>query len=430
MSARRSALALALGSALIAAAPGHLAPHAHAQEELPPVSYICPMPSDADVLEDKPGICPICKMELIPARIDLAYSCITHPAIMRSAPGTCPLDRRDLVRVNVEVHWTCAATPNDRLIEPGTCPDGTPRKKEMKVRAHGDHNPRHGGQFFMAEDKWHHLEGTHPRGGLFRMYFYDNFTQPIDGKGFTGRAIVRDANNKEVASFNLKASRDGKTLDAQIKNDALPLRITARVRFKKETNEQQFDFVFPEYSKDIPAPAKPNTAATTAAKQPPPAAAPAPAASPTPAPEMSPSPAAQTPPADVQTPAPAPAGSSVEFMPPSIVQEEVLPSTLPELLALLDERGREAEQLIKDGVFAQVYVPAMSGKNIALALENFVTSLPNRQRAQAADALRRAVVAAWKLDMAGDIGNRDDLMAAYSLFAAAVSDIKAVYGAR
>jgi hypothetical protein len=145
---------------------------------------------------------------------------------------------------------------------------------------------------------------------------------------------------------------------------------------------------------------------------------------------MSPSPAAQTPPADVQTPAPAPAGSSVEFMPPSIVQEEVLPSTLPELLALLDERGREAEQLIKDGVFAQVYVPAMSGKNIALALENFVTSLPNRQRAQAADALRRAVVAAWKLDMAGDIGNRDDLMAAYSLFAAAVSDIKAVYGAR
>jgi hypothetical protein len=70
----------------------------------------------------------------------------------------------------------------------------------------------------------------------------------------------------------------------------------------------------------------------------------------------------------------------------------------------------------------------MSGKNIALALENFVGSLPNRQRVQASAALRRAVLASWKLDMAGDIGNRDDLMAAYTLFANAVTDIKAAYG--
>ena len=29
----------------------------------------------------------------------------------------------------------------------------------------------------MAPDNWHHLEGTYPEEGVFRVYLYDNFSQ-------------------------------------------------------------------------------------------------------------------------------------------------------------------------------------------------------------------------------------------------------------
>jgi len=32
---------------------------------MPPILYTCPMASDADVVSDKPGICPKCEMELV-----------------------------------------------------------------------------------------------------------------------------------------------------------------------------------------------------------------------------------------------------------------------------------------------------------------------------------------------------------------------------
>jgi len=37
-----------------------------AAAELPPVLYTCPMAEDADVVSDKPGICPKCEMKLVP----------------------------------------------------------------------------------------------------------------------------------------------------------------------------------------------------------------------------------------------------------------------------------------------------------------------------------------------------------------------------
>ena len=123
--------------------------HAHAQEQLPPVSYICPM--DAEVVDDKPGRCPICRMDLEPVRLDLAFSCPNHAAVITAKPGVCPIDKRELVQVTVSKYWTCPdAADKSRLLEPGNCANGQPRKLEQALRAHGDHNPRYGGQFFMA----------------------------------------------------------------------------------------------------------------------------------------------------------------------------------------------------------------------------------------------------------------------------------------
>src|SRR6185369_4835110 len=61
----------------------------------------------------------------------------------------------------------------------GSCPDGTQMIAKRTLRPHGNHNPQHGGQFFMAPDNFHHLEGAYPRAGVFRLYLYDDYARPL-----------------------------------------------------------------------------------------------------------------------------------------------------------------------------------------------------------------------------------------------------------
>ena len=215
MNLKHVALPILVATALLIVqlpgAPGHL----HAAQQEIPVSYVCIM--DAEVLEDKPGTCRICKMDLVPVHIDTAWSCPNHAAIIRDKAGACPIDKRELVQVIVAKHFSCAEKPNQYLAEAGKCADGSERKLVTELRAHGDHNPRHGGSFFMAEDKWHHLEGTYPSAGLFRAFFYDNFTKPLSPKSFTGTVVI-DENGKDGASFPLTLARNGQTLEARITN--------------------------------------------------------------------------------------------------------------------------------------------------------------------------------------------------------------------
>jgi hypothetical protein len=428
-----------------------------AAQKLPPLSYVCPMPADAEVIEDKPGTCPKCGMKLEPVRLDAKWWCPVHQANeVYDGPGKCRRDGRDLVQVTVSEFWTCADAPDKKMMEPGTCGDGVARKIGYELRAHGDHNPRHGGQFFMATDAWHHIEATYPQTGLFRVFFYDNFTKPLalPGQNISGSVVIRDAKDKEIGSVPLAMGKSTSTMEAKIPvaNATLPLRATVKMKFGATMAEQPFDFQFNEYSKDAapvgtaigptstPRPtttgaAAPSKPAATTASAAPAAKPPAPAAKPTPAPPVqAPPSAAQESGTTVIGPPPGrendPFAGEIAPMPPAlaaVLNEEVLPKDVPGLIAELTNRSGQIDALVRDGALSEVWLPAMGTKTVALVLESHAGSLPSAKQTQVHEAVKRVVASAWEIDGYGDLGNKTKIVEAYQSLTAAVTDLKAAY---
>jgi hypothetical protein len=439
------------------------------------------------VLEDKPGNCPKCGMQLKPIRLDLRYACPVHQTYIQKSPGVHSYDGRELVPVTVSVFWTCG---EERFLEPGKCGDGSARKEQYEQRPHGDHNPKHGGQFFMAPDAWHHLEGTYPSANLFRLYFYNDYSKPLTPTGFTATLSVLDANDKELPGLTnlpLKRGRISNTMEVALPKNAtatMPLRLLARVKFTPTAQPNPFNFTFNEVTKEptgTPAPTAvttmnmpgsggvataPNAAASSssAAAPKPSAAAGTPASASTPATASTAT--AATPPATPpaasgattsaaqptaaapstgQTSADASNSQANPFSPQGGLQmeisqapaalvaaldESVLPNNVPGLVAELSKRAGEVEQMVKEGNLGQVWLPAMGTKTVALALESHASTLPEPQRAAATVAVKRVVTSAWDLDAYGDLGDKQRMTEAYTKLAAAVAELKAVYGSR
>ena len=93
----------------------------------------------------------------------------------------------------------------------------------------------------------------------------------------------------------------------------------------------------------------------------------------------------------------------------------------------MTRRAQEVESLLKEGSLAQVWLPAMSTKTVALALDSHAGALPERQRALATAAVKRVVTATWELDAYGDLGNKQKIADAYGRLASAIAALKAVY---
>jgi hypothetical protein len=157
------------------------------------------------------------------------------------------------VPITAALTFTCKGDPSVDEMEPGTCPDGSPMIKKFTRRPHGDHNPRHGGLLFMASDQWHHLEGTFVSPNVFRVYFYNDMTQPLGAAGFSARAVLANANAEAVGEPVTLATSMGapaNTLSATIPNAKTPTNVKLFVKFNPNDKEQVFDFQFPEYSKE------------------------------------------------------------------------------------------------------------------------------------------------------------------------------------
>jgi heavy metal-binding protein len=371
-----------------------------AAPSLPPVSQTCV--HHPDVVESRPGSCPICKMTLVPVRLDSAWMCPIHSAVLASSAGTCPICGRPLNRVTVSVAWTCRNDPSVERIDPGTCSDGTPMIARRTLRPHGNHNPQHGGQFFMAADNWHHLEGAYPRPGVFRLYLYDDYARPLPAdrlKAIRARVVTneifdpRTRTTTEVEAFPLRLVREAEYLEARIERARFPLELTAKVKLDAGSDELRFDFTFTEPTRD---PLQRSQTARTASQE---------------------RPSRVVANGGIATPAT-----------PATAQP--IPSSTQGIVDLLRTRSAEVAAHLDSGDFAAVWVPAFQAKDLALALQPHLTGLTSAQREVAEPALRDFVRAAWLLDAYADAGNRVQIEIAYKAFAAAASDVMSAFGER
>ena len=352
--------------------------------QLPAISWTCPM--HPDVLEDRKAACGICGMDLVPIRLVLVYTCPVHAVIEQPKPGACRICSRALVQRTAALTFTCANDPEVSELEPGTCADGSAMTPRYTARAHGDHNPKHGGIFFMAPDNWHHLEGTYAAPGRFRLYLYDDFSRPLnaaDARKVRGRIVTNEAfdpktgTTRELAAAPLVLARNGAYLEARIDAIPLPAKMTAKISFGSDARESRFDFAFTAYSSTSGPPAARSTSTSTTA-------------------------------------APAPAAS-------------VSASGTPPLIEDLKAQNAELESLLKSGTLGALYVPALRAKDLALEIQ---ATQPEARRETIESSVKQIVLAAYRLDNFGDLGDAQKAQDAFRDMSRAVAQLDALVSER
>jgi hypothetical protein len=128
------------------------------------------------------------------------------------------------------------------------------------MKPHMDHNPKHGGTFFMAMDEMHHLEGVLEPPGIFRVYVYDEYTKALSTEKMKQVSGTVQLGEAEDAPKNpLKLSKDGKTMEMALPSGTkLPVTLTLLMRFPgmaANARPELFTFQFSEFTKPVHSPA-------------------------------------------------------------------------------------------------------------------------------------------------------------------------------
>ena len=121
-----------------------------------------------------------------------------------------------------------------------------------KPKPHSNHNPQHGGVFFMALDNEHHLEGVLLESNVFRVYLYDAFTKPLSAaKVHQVSGNVQVGESDSAPRIPLAVGKNGDTLEATLSKDLkLPVTITLSLRFLDlgpNVKPEVFTFPFSHY---------------------------------------------------------------------------------------------------------------------------------------------------------------------------------------
>ena len=338
-------------------------------------AWTCPI--HREVTEDSAGTCGQCGSELISIDVEQAYSCPIHAVVSESDPGKCPICQRELFLITKEVHYSCPMHPKIQSSEIGSCDICSMSLERRSLsRPHQDHNPKHGGMFFMAPDNWHHLEGTYPKEGVFRIFLYDNFSEPIEVERFRGRAVLQESfdpvskQTDELLAYPLRPSSDGNFLEAEVGTVSLPLEITAKIQFQDNGNFERFDFIFQEVSLDV---------------------------------------------------------NLDSGLPPVSLQQFMIPIATADIVAAIVDRGKTVRELIESGRLTEIYLPALQAKDLALALEPRMEIHNREDEPVARWALKQLVRSAWLLDDYGDMGNREKIEETYVLFNESVRRIEDIF---
>ncbi len=347
-------------------------------------AFVCLEHAEEGALDLEEGKCRLCGEELDAVPTRRVYACAIHDQVVGTEAGSCPVCEKELRPQRMAVVWECDEHGVVAL-DKGRCRRcDTELAEGLLALPHGDHVPKHGGLFFMAPDRWHHLEGTLARPGTFRLYLYDNFTRPMSTKGVSG--YVRTGTLAEDGSLELADERHALTevadtnyFEAASPAFRLPLDLTLVLDLDAGKGKtDRFDFTFESFSVVSP---------------------------------------------DSRATAP---GDDAAAKRAAAERRLEIPATKEEILGAIDERRDAVRRLVEKRTLALLYKPALEAKELALALMRYAEDVPSAERGAFDRALYQAVRGAWLLDFHGDRGESAEVREAHEVFALGLDRLKLI----